>query len=65
VTDVRALLLTGVYGTGKSSVAAEIADLLEARGHRTRRSIWIGFAGRTSTDRITVNTRSSARTSPP
>jgi adenylylsulfate kinase len=32
VTDVRALLLTGVYGTGKSSVAAEIAELLEARG---------------------------------
>ncbi|HEY7132864.1 MAG TPA: hypothetical protein VH440_11465 [Candidatus Limnocylindrales bacterium] len=27
----RALLLTGVYGAGKSTVAAEIADLLDAR----------------------------------
>ena len=27
----RALLLTGVYGAGKSTVAAEIADVLEAR----------------------------------
>jgi hypothetical protein len=34
VTDVRALLLTGVFGTGKSAVAAEIAGLLEARGQR-------------------------------
>jgi hypothetical protein len=29
--DVRAVLLTGVYGTGKSSVAVEIADILEER----------------------------------
>jgi adenylylsulfate kinase-like enzyme len=29
--DRAALLLTGVYGTGKSSVAAEIADILEKR----------------------------------
>jgi adenylylsulfate kinase-like enzyme len=29
--DPRAVLLTGVYGTGKSSVAAEIADILEGR----------------------------------
>lgn len=28
----RALLLTGVYGTGKTSVAVEIADILEKRG---------------------------------
>ena len=28
--DVRALLLTGIFGTGKSSVAEEIAELLEA-----------------------------------
>jgi len=27
--DARAILLTGVYGSGKSSVAVEIADLLE------------------------------------
>jgi len=32
VIDLRALLLPGAYRTGKSSVAAEIADLLEARG---------------------------------
>jgi adenylylsulfate kinase-like enzyme len=30
VIDVRALLLTGIFGTGKSSVAEEIAELLEA-----------------------------------
>ena len=30
----RALLITGVYGAGKSTVAAEIADILEARGER-------------------------------
>lgn len=29
--NVRAVLLTGVYGTGKSSVAVEIADILEER----------------------------------
>ena len=27
----EAVLLTGAYGTGKSSVAAEMAELLEAR----------------------------------
>jgi hypothetical protein len=32
VTDERALLLTGVYGTGKSAVAEEIADILEDTG---------------------------------
>jgi shikimate kinase len=32
VTDERALLLTGVYGTGKSTVAEEIADILESTG---------------------------------
>jgi energy-coupling factor transporter ATP-binding protein EcfA2 len=30
--SVRALLLTGAYGTGKSTLAEEIAGLLEARG---------------------------------
>lgn len=30
--DVDGVLITGVYGTGKSSVAAEIADTLERRG---------------------------------
>ncbi len=29
-----AVLITGVYGSGKSSVAAEIADILEKRGDR-------------------------------
>jgi adenylylsulfate kinase-like enzyme len=28
------VLITGVYGAGKSSVAEEIADALEARGGR-------------------------------
>jgi len=32
MSDVRALLLTGVFGTGKSAVAEEIAELLEDRG---------------------------------
>ena len=32
--DPRALLLTGVYGTGKSAVAAEIAEILETSGQR-------------------------------
>jgi adenylylsulfate kinase len=32
--DVRALLLTGVYGTGKSSVAEDIAELLDASDRR-------------------------------
>jgi hypothetical protein len=30
--DAEAVLITGVYGSGKSSVAAEIADVLEKRG---------------------------------
>lgn len=30
--DPRAVLVTGVYGSGKSSVAEEIVDLLEHRG---------------------------------
>jgi cellulose biosynthesis protein BcsQ len=30
--DVQGVLITGVYGSGKSSVAAEIAYLLEQRG---------------------------------
>ncbi len=30
------MLLTGVYGPGKSSVAAEVAYLLEHRGERSR-----------------------------
>ncbi len=30
--DVDGVLITGVYGTGKSSVAAEIAETLERRG---------------------------------
>ena len=29
MNDARALLLTGVFGAGKSAVAEEIADLLE------------------------------------
>ncbi len=32
--DVEGVLITGVYGAGKSSVAEEIADALEARGAR-------------------------------
>ena len=32
--DVKGVLITGVYGSGKSSVAEEIADALEARGAR-------------------------------
>jgi adenylylsulfate kinase-like enzyme len=36
------VLLTGVYGSGKSSVAEEIAYLLEQRGEPYARcSIWI------------------------
>jgi predicted AAA+ superfamily ATPase len=31
---VEGVLITGVYGAGKSSVAEEIADALEARGAR-------------------------------
>ena len=30
--DAEAVLIAGAYGTGKSSVAAEMAELLEARG---------------------------------
>ena len=30
--DTEALLLTGLFGTGKSSVASEMAETLEARG---------------------------------
>jgi RimJ/RimL family protein N-acetyltransferase len=30
--DAEALLITGLFGTGKSSVAVEIADILEKRG---------------------------------
>jgi hypothetical protein len=32
VVATEGVLVTGVYGTGKSSLAAQIADLLEARG---------------------------------
>jgi hypothetical protein len=32
--EVEGVLITGVYGAGKSSVAEEIADALEARGAR-------------------------------
>jgi adenylylsulfate kinase-like enzyme len=32
--EVEGVLITGVYGAGKSSVAEEIADALEARGTR-------------------------------
>lgn len=32
--EVEGVLITGVYGAGKSSVAVEIADALEARGAR-------------------------------
>ena len=31
---VEAVLVTGVYGVGKSTIVAQMADLLEARGHR-------------------------------
>ena len=31
-TDPQAVLITGLFGTGKSSVAIEIADVLEKRG---------------------------------
>jgi adenylylsulfate kinase len=34
VSDVRAILLTGVYGTGKSAVAVEIAELLDSGTQR-------------------------------
>ena len=30
--ESRAVLLTGLFGTGKSSVAIEMADVLEKRG---------------------------------
>jgi adenylylsulfate kinase-like enzyme len=32
--DAEAVLITGAYGTGKSSLAAQIADMLEDRGLR-------------------------------
>lgn len=32
--EPRAVLLTGLFGTGKSSVAVEMADVLEKRGER-------------------------------
>jgi putative protein kinase ArgK-like GTPase of G3E family len=32
--EVEGVLITGVYGAGKSSVAEEMADALEARGAR-------------------------------
>jgi hypothetical protein len=31
--EADAVIITGVYGSGKSSVAAEIADVLQKRGH--------------------------------
>jgi adenylylsulfate kinase-like enzyme len=31
-SDAEAVLITGLFGTGKSSVAVEIADILEKRG---------------------------------
>jgi hypothetical protein len=34
VSDARAVLLTGVFGAGKSAVAAEIAELVEAGAPR-------------------------------
>ena len=42
---LRAVLVTGVYGVGKSTVVAQMADLLEARGltyaaHRPRLAGW-------------------------
>lgn len=33
-SDARALLLTGAYGTGKTSLVEEIADILEERDQR-------------------------------
>jgi adenylylsulfate kinase-like enzyme len=38
--EAEGVLLTGVYGSGKSSVAEEIAYLLEQRASRTRCSTW-------------------------
>jgi hypothetical protein len=32
--EVDAVLITGVYGSGKSSVGAEVADVLEKQGER-------------------------------
>jgi adenylylsulfate kinase-like enzyme len=32
--EVEGVLITGVYGADKSSIAEEIADALEARGAR-------------------------------
>lgn len=56
--DLRAVLVTGVFGSGKSSIAEEIADLLEGAGlpyalldldflmwFRWRRRSWIGWGG--------------------
>jgi len=31
-SDAEAVLITGLFGTGKSSLAVEIADILEKRG---------------------------------
>jgi adenylylsulfate kinase-like enzyme len=33
-SEAEAVLITGPFGTGKSSVAIEIADILEKRGVR-------------------------------
>jgi hypothetical protein len=48
--DVEGVLIIGVYGAGKSSVAEEIAEALEARGARFGAVdldglIWFGVPG--------------------
>jgi adenylylsulfate kinase len=48
------VLITGVYGSGKSSVAAEIAYLLEQRGapYALLDLDYLGWAGTGSSDRV-------------
>src|SRR5579863_3093603 len=51
--DAEGVLITGVYGSGKSSVAAEIVYLLEQRGepHALLDLDYLGWAGTGTEDR--------------
>jgi hypothetical protein len=42
---VRVLLLTGTVGAGKSTIAAEMNDLLVEQGSRPLRSTWTRWRG--------------------